>query len=162
MSLLISSPNTRVLDICLGNYEQDFLKSSGVQVCTIGKSWQRILCVSSLIIHTVMSSNVLDAIFLYICFNKIKHQTEKLKKIIGKKAYELRKRYVKHCRFPVPEDTQKFLQRFETIFGLKMMVKSGLEKIILKFHDGLWCCCCPVQKNLPRKDELAWQVNRYL
>ena len=94
MSLLISSPNTRVLDICLGNYEQDFLKSSGVQVCTIGKSWQRILCVSSLIIHTVMSSNVLDAIFLYICFNKIKHQTEKLKKIIGKKAYELRKRYV--------------------------------------------------------------------
>ena len=95
MSLLISSPNTRVLDICLGNYEQDFLKSSGVQVCTIGKSWQRILCVSSLVIHTVMSSNVLDAIFLYICFNKIKHQTEKLKKIIGKKAYELRKRYVK-------------------------------------------------------------------
>ena len=95
MSLLISSPNTRVLDICLGNYEQDFLKSSGVQVCTIGKSWQRILCVSSLIIHTILSSNVLDAIFLYICFNKIRHQTEKLKKMIGKKAYELRKRYVK-------------------------------------------------------------------
>ena len=95
MSLLISSPNTRILDICLGNYEQDFLKSSGVQVCTIGKSWQRILCVSSLVIHTVLSSNVLDAIFLYICFNKIRHQTEKLKKMIGKKAYELRKRYVK-------------------------------------------------------------------
>ena len=95
ISLLISSPNTRVLDICLGNYEQDFLKSSGVQVCTIGKSWQRILCVSSLIIHTVLSSNVLDAIFLYICFNKIKHQTEKVKKMIGEKAYELRKRYVK-------------------------------------------------------------------
>ena len=98
MSLLISSPNTRVLDICLGNYEQDFLKSSGVQVCTIGKSWQRILCVSSLIIHTVLSSNVLDAIFLYICFNKIKHQTEKLKKMIGEKAYELRKRYVTYLK----------------------------------------------------------------
>ena len=119
MSLLISSPNTRVLDICLGNYEQDFLKSSGVQVCTIGKSWQRILCVSSLIIHTVMSSNVLDAIFLYICFNKIKHQTEKLKKIIGKKAYELRKRYVKHCRFPIPEDTQKILTEIWDHFWLK-------------------------------------------
>jgi hypothetical protein len=32
---------------------------------------------------------------------------------------------------------KKFLQRFDTIVGLKMMVKSGLEKIILKFHGGL-------------------------
>ena len=32
---------------------------------------------------------------------------------------------------------EKFLQRFDTIFGLKMMVKSGLEKNILKFNDGL-------------------------
>ena len=53
-------------------------------------------------------------------------------------------------------------QRFDTIFGLKMMVKCGLEKVILKFHDGLQSCCCPVQKNLPRKAELAWQVSRYL
>ena len=42
------------------------------------------------------------------------------------------------------------------------MVKSGLEKIILKFNDGLQSCCCPVQINLPRKAELAWQVSRYL
>jgi hypothetical protein len=42
------------------------------------------------------------------------------------------------------------------------MVKSGLEKIILKFNDGLQSCCCPVQNNLPRKAELAWQVSRYL
>ena len=26
------------------------------------------------------------------------------------------------------------------------MVKNGLEKIILKFNDGLQSCCCPVQK----------------
>ena len=32
---------------------------------------------------------------------------------------------------------KKFLRRFDTIFGLKMMVKSGLEKNILKFHCGL-------------------------
>ena len=58
---------------------------------------------------------------------------------------------------------KKFLWRFDTIFGLKMIVKSGLEKlkIILEFHDGLQSCC-PVQKNLPRKTELAWQVSRYL
>ena len=49
-----------------------------------------------------------------------------------------------------------------TIFGLNMMVKSGLEKIILKFHVPLQSCCCPVQKNLPRKAELAWLVSRYL
>ena len=27
------------------------------------------------------------------------------------------------------------------IFVLKMMMKSGLEKNILKFHDGLQSCC---------------------
>ena len=46
---------------------------------------------------------------------------------------------------------KKFLQIFDIIFGLRMMVKSGLEKNILKFHSGLQSCCCPVQKNLPRK-----------
>ena len=56
----------------------------------------------------------------------------------------------------------KFLRRFDTIFSLKMMVKSGLEKIILKFNNGLQSCCCPVQKNLPRKAELARQISRYL
>jgi hypothetical protein len=55
---------------------------------------------------------------------------------------------------------KKFLRRFDTIFGLKMMVKSGLEKNILKY--GHQNCCCPVQKNLPSKAELAWQVSRYL
>ena len=49
-----------------------------------------------------------------------------------------------------------------TIFGLKVMVKSGLEKIILKFHVLLQSCCCLVQKNLPRRAELAWLVSRYL
>ena len=28
-----------------------------------------------------------------------------------------------------------------TIFGLKVMVKSGLEKIIFKFHVPLQSCC---------------------
>ena len=42
------------------------------------------------------------------------------------------------------------------------MVKCGLEFFILKFTEPLQSCCCPVQKNLPRKAALAWQVNRYL
>ena len=42
------------------------------------------------------------------------------------------------------------------------MVKSGLEFFILKFTELLQCCCCPVQKNLTRKAELAWQVSRYV
>ena len=50
---------------------------------------------------------------------------------------------------------KKFLRRFDPIFGLKMMVKSGLEKIILKFHDGLQSCCCPVQKKI-YPERLNW------
>jgi hypothetical protein len=46
-----------------------------------------------------------------------------------------------------------------TIFGLKAIVKSVLEKIILKFYVPLQSCCCPVQKNLPRRAELAWLVS---
>ena len=47
-------------------------------------------------------------------------------------------------------------------FELKMMVKIGLEFFILKFSEPLQSCYCPVQKNLPRKAELARQVSRYL
>ena len=57
------------------------------------------------------------------------------------------------------EETTKILSLEMTIFGLKMMVKSGLEKKLLKFHVPLQSCCCPVQKKLPRKAELAWQVS---
>ena len=42
-----------------------------------------------------------------------------------------------HCRFLVPGNTQKILTEIWHHFWLKMMVKSGLEKIILKFHGGL-------------------------
>ena len=94
VSIHSSTPETLTLDICLGNYEKYFVKSSGVQVCTVGKSWQKILCMLSVIIHSIFSSNVLDAIFLYIIFTKVKYQTEKSKRIIGEKAYGVRKRYV--------------------------------------------------------------------
>ena len=56
-----------------------------------------------------------------------------------------------HCRFLVPGITQKILTEIWHHFWLKMMIKSGLEKNILKFHQPLQSCCCPVQKNLPRK-----------
>ena len=49
----------------------------------------------------------------------------------------------------------KILSLEITIFGLKMMVKSGLEKNILKFHVPLQSCYCSVQKKLPSKAELA-------
>ena len=42
-----------------------------------------------------------------------------------------------HCRFLVPGNTQKTLTEIWHHFWLKMMVKSGLEKIILKFHVPL-------------------------
>ena len=43
-----------------------------------------------------------------------------------------------------------------------MMLKSGVEYFILKSSQPLQSCCCPVQRNLPRKAELTWQVSRYL
>ena len=51
----------------------------------------------------------------------------------------------------MPDNTQKTLKE---IFGLKMMVKSGLEKIILKFHDGRVAAAqckkiCPERLNWP-------------
>ena len=49
----------------------------------------------------------------------------------------------------------KILSHETTIFGLKMIVKSGLEFFILNFYQS---CYCPVQNNLPRKAELAWQA----
>ena len=48
---------------------------------------------------------------------------------------------------------KKFLRKFDTIFGLKLMMKSGLKNS-LKFHDGLQSCCCPVQKICPER--LNW------
>ena len=43
-----------------------------------------------------------------------------------------------------------------SLLSLKMMVKSGLE-FILELTEPLQSCYCPVQNNLPRKAELAWQ-----
>ena len=44
------------------------------------------------------------------------------------------------------------------IFDLEMMVKRGLKKIYFEIHRAQ-SCCCPVQKHLPRKAELALQVS---
>ena len=45
-----------------------------------------------------------------------------------------------------------------TIFGLKLVLKSGLEFIILKLNEPFQSCCCPVQNK--KKGELSWQVSR--
>jgi hypothetical protein len=45
-----------------------------------------------------------------------------------------------------------------TIFGLKMMVKSGLEIFILKLNEPLQSYCCPVQKKWQRKAELPGRL----
>ena len=43
-----------------------------------------------------------------------------------------------------------------------MMVKSGLETIILKFHKPFKVAAAQCEKNLPSKAEFAWQVGMYL
>ena len=42
-----------------------------------------------------------------------------------------------HCRFLVSGNTQKNFTEIWHHFWLKMMMKSGLKKIVLKFHGGL-------------------------
>ena len=59
------------------------------------------------------------------------------------------------------QNKQTKISDLETnIFELNMVVKSGLVFFILKFDQPLQSCCCPVQKKLPGKAELAWQVSR--
>jgi hypothetical protein len=43
-----------------------------------------------------------------------------------------------------------------TIFGLKIMMKSGLDFFYFEIEQA------PSELLLPRKAELAWQVSRYL
>ena len=49
-----------------------------------------------------------------------------------------------------------------TIFGIKMMVKSGLEKIFWNSTSPFSVAAAQCKKNLPRNAELAWLVSRYL
>jgi hypothetical protein len=58
--------------------------------------------------------------------------------------------------------TTKIVTLEIAIFGLKMIVKSGLEFFILKFNEPLQGCCRSGQKNLLRRAELAWLVSRYI
>ena len=92
-AVMSSSASNRVLDACLGNYEQHFEKSNGFRVCIIGGLWQKIMCRSSVILHLLFSSNILELYFLYVCCKTIKDQTKKSEKLIGKKEFEVRKRY---------------------------------------------------------------------
>ena len=46
----------------------------------------------------------------------------------------------------------------------QMKIKNDVTKVLSlgEIHEPLQSCCCPVQKNLSRKAELAWKVSRYL
>ena len=74
----------------------------------------------------------------------------------------LRIRYTYHTTQNCQNKWTKISGLETNIFGLKMMVRSGLEFFISKFYQPLQSCCCPVQKKLPRKAELAWQLSKYL
>ena len=54
----------------------------------------------------------------------------------------------------------KILRLKMDIFGLKMMVKSGLDFFYFEIHQAPSELLLPSAKNLPRKAELAWQVSR--
>ena len=53
-----------------------------------------------------------------------------------------------------------FLRRFDTIFGLKMMMKSGLKKLFWNSTMAFRVAAAQCKKICPER--LNWQVSRYL
>ena len=54
---------------------------------------------------------------------------------------------------------KKFLRRFDNISGLKMMMKSGLENVTLKFHGGLQRFLLTCQTNSAFLDKESTETN---
>ena len=92
VSILYSSPDSRSLDVCLGNYERHFTKNSGYKVCFNGNLLIRSFCNLSVLLHILLSSNLIEAFFLYSCFKEIRTQDENVKDLLGEKQYLRRKR----------------------------------------------------------------------
>lgn len=89
--LTLSRNNQPYLDVCLGSYEQKFLQVHKNKICSLGSQFEKIICQISVLVHTLMTSNILEAYLLYHCFQAIKHQTEKSAHMIGEKSYRTRK-----------------------------------------------------------------------
>ena len=70
--------------------------------------------------------------------------------------YFLVKSWICHCRFLVPDNTQKILTEIWHHFWLKNDDEKWSRKNY--FEIPRW----PSELLLPRKAELAWQVSRYL
>ena len=65
-----------------------------------------------------------------------------------------------HCRFLLPDNTQKILTEIWHHFWLKNDGEKWSRKKCFKIPR--WPSELHSAKNLPRKAELAWQVSRYL
>ena len=85
--ILKGSQSTLNLDGCVGRLELHF-NQPGSAFCQI----EKIACRLSLIVSTILSSNVLETFLLYKCFQNVKNQTEKSRHMINDKDYILRKR----------------------------------------------------------------------
>ena len=68
---------------------------------------------------------------------------------------------IEHCRFLVPGNTQEILTKIWHHFWLKLMMKSGLEKFILKFHGGLqrYLLTCQANSAFLGRFFLHWAVS---
>ena len=115
------------------------------------------------------SMRVLDVFSLEIfvhLYNSLNEQTFPIFWAWRLQSFQLhnyiRKMDFKHTAQNSQNKQTKISDHETKIFELKVGVKSGLEFFILKSYQPLQSCCCPVQKDLPRWAELAWQVSRYL
>ena len=112
--------------------------------------------------------NVQCTIDIYVSQNEVQGHNMfflKLKPIVFYSAWHCPLRYTAvHCRLQVPDNTQKFLTEIWQHFWIKNDGEKWSRKIILKFHDGLQTCCCPVQKRSAQKGwiGLATEGHRWI
>ena len=86
-----SKPAVALLS-CLGRYEMTFNKDGGHNLCTEGEGYRKIICQISFLVFEFLSSNIPEAVLLFLCFKEIKDQDERVQSIISKKDFIKRRR----------------------------------------------------------------------
>lgn len=92
IGVLAGSPDNRSLSACIGTYETHFQEKNGNLVCSRGGFYREAFCKLCVAFHTILSSNIPEAILLFFCFKAIQQQTEKSKALISENSFQSRKR----------------------------------------------------------------------
>ena len=73
--------------------QKSSLFRDGTGTCESSNAILQVVCGFSVIIHGILTCNVVEALLLYFCLKAIKDQTEESYDLIGPSQYKKRKRY---------------------------------------------------------------------